>query len=1028
MALSKEESTREITHLACIAQIILGPCTAVLQDVLAKEMLPKKLQKKIEAFLDERHIRLSWLKFSTIKENPYFNIPLLYACLRCMCLIPPHKNKWGNFPDDQDRSLSANIERIYSLHKEYGQYPNYHLNDLIFEHDWKNAYEAVKELEEHLGSDTKHQENINKLKTCSMKPKVGKKVINRLWESESKLADIILESKNIPGRIHEATIYKQAEDKAISIKRLMEESESEENVKSGSKSELADFICESEEFPGGIYEATIYKEAEAKALSIEDFIKELESEDNVKPERTEPVTSKQLRELFNSFEIKIPPDPKNKSFAGGIVHTDVHNLVTTVNSLSHGVVFPTNRSSYTVLIFEMEVVYDYDQLWVVKKDNSPCAFQNFLDGDSPTKVILITSKSLPIVKAKLTVYKKYKHVINKKNIFLQHEHEEFDDVAKLIAYQKVMEFCSSVESVINAFSVDLYKIVSDYEGRPLTANKITKMCLKAFNESEHSMDLEYPRSFSTKMLPIIVRPRRDWREWVATKIHQQISKKGEMECTDAWTEIWNACKKTVEDLGTILSGLEEFRTRVLPVDQNKQIDEWLQRKVIEDRASFQNYPSIIKCIAGQRDDKNVVKVYLSCATSEETKKAFRQQCNLNNTDFEFVNIGETNEMPEEINQIKALDREDPDIDRATVIKLKKNIREHTRELYARYSNIIGIQIGKRVHCDTQGQLCIILYCLDKTLIPFGEKKLPDTFAGCACVFMEDFFMLGNCTEVCKSADSPELGCSIGIPSDEFSGSVGFMYKSRNLSAFKSGFLTASHVAIKNCHNLHSNDELHELTKHRLGQKKHSIVHPSWKDSGGKNQVVGHVKQAYYGNNSLPDGSIEGLDLAVVETNSLPDKSIEGHDLAKVETNQCREEETVEIYNERDGILGMEVTKTGRETGLTSGELICEMESVNIEQPVGSEIRYKFESIYAVRNIPKKDEFFKRGDSGSGIFVVQKEKPDKALGIGIAIGTELKQTFVCKIAHILPTLELEIVRYRELNKEQTSQSTEEKSKQ
>lgn len=204
------------------------------------------------------------------------------------------------------------------------------------------------------------------------------------------------------------------------------------------------------------------------------------------------------------------------------------------------------------------------------QDNSQNAFQHFLDGDNPIKVILITSKSLPIVEAKLTVYKKYKHVINKKNIFLQHEHEEFDDVAKLIAYQKVMEFCSSVESVINAFSVDLYKIVSDYEGRPLTANKIREMCLKAFNESEHSRDLEYPRFFSTDMLPIIVRPRRDWREWVATKIHQQISKKGEMECTDAWTEIWNACQKTVEDLGTILSGLEEFRTRVLPVDQNKR--------------------------------------------------------------------------------------------------------------------------------------------------------------------------------------------------------------------------------------------------------------------------------------------------------------------------------------------------------------------------------------------------------------------------------------------------------------------------
>lgn len=84
-------------------------------------------------------------------------------------------------------------------------------------------------------------------------------------------------------------------------------------------------------------------------------------------ERTEPVTSKQLRELFNSLEIKIPHDPLNESFASGIVHKDVHNLVTTVNSLSHGVELPTNKPSNTVLIFEMEVVYDYDQLWVVKK-------------------------------------------------------------------------------------------------------------------------------------------------------------------------------------------------------------------------------------------------------------------------------------------------------------------------------------------------------------------------------------------------------------------------------------------------------------------------------------------------------------------------------------------------------------------------------------------------------------------------------------------------------------------------------------
>lgn len=113
------------------------------------------------------------------------------------------------------------------------------------------------------------------------------------------------------------------------------------------------------------------------------------------------------------------------------------------------------------------------------------------------------------------------------------------------------------------------------------------MCLKAFNESLHH------RSFITEMLQRLektegdrieleptkeVREKmkrmettgRDWRDKVATKIHQKISEKGEMKCTDAWSEIWNACRKTVDDLGIILSGLEEFLARVLPVDQNKR--------------------------------------------------------------------------------------------------------------------------------------------------------------------------------------------------------------------------------------------------------------------------------------------------------------------------------------------------------------------------------------------------------------------------------------------------------------------------
>lgn len=197
-----------------------------------------------------------------------------------------------------------------------------------------------------------------------------------------------------------------------------------------------------------------------------------------------------------------------------------------------------------------------------------------MDEDNPTKVILITSKSLPIVKAKLMVYKKYKHIINERKIFLQHAYEEFDDVAKMVVYHRLMAFCSSVESVINVFSVDLCQNISDYVGKPLTANKIKQMCLKAFNESRLRTGINYRLYLKlTESFEITEgdwRGWRDWRKWVATKIHQTISRKGEMKCTDAWSEIWNACRKTVDDLGIILSGLEEFRTRVLPFDQNKR--------------------------------------------------------------------------------------------------------------------------------------------------------------------------------------------------------------------------------------------------------------------------------------------------------------------------------------------------------------------------------------------------------------------------------------------------------------------------
>lgn len=96
--------------------------------------------------------------------------------------------------------------------------------------------------------------------------------------------------------------------------------------------------------------------------------------------------------------------------------------------------------------------------------------------DTRIRVMLIRSKSLPVVSAKLIVYKNFKHVINEKGVFLQHEYDGIDDVAKLIAYRVILSFCSSVESLVNAFTADLPKSMADYFNEPLTAKQIRIIC------------------------------------------------------------------------------------------------------------------------------------------------------------------------------------------------------------------------------------------------------------------------------------------------------------------------------------------------------------------------------------------------------------------------------------------------------------------------------------------------------------------------------------------------------------------------
>lgn len=92
--------------------------------------------------------------------------------------------------------------------------------------------------------------------------------------------------------------------------------------------------------------------------------------------------------------------------------------------------------------------------------------------DNCIRVILISSDSIPVVSSKLIAYKTFKRAINRNEIYLQHEYEDFDDVAKLIANNILTSFCLFLDFMIHAFNNDLHKIMFDNYDKPLNVMKI----------------------------------------------------------------------------------------------------------------------------------------------------------------------------------------------------------------------------------------------------------------------------------------------------------------------------------------------------------------------------------------------------------------------------------------------------------------------------------------------------------------------------------------------------------------------------
>lgn len=303
-------------------------------------------------------------------------------------------------------------------------------------------------------------------------------------------------------------------------------------------------------------------------------------------------------------------------------------------------------------------------------------------------------------------------------------------------------------------------------------------------------------------------------------------------------------------------------------------EDWCKLEIIDDKSQLHKYPSVIKYIIGYKGNDKMLKVYLR--NDDEKTKEFFKTCWSDDTKIEFV-VRKTEKKSKEIENIQKCETYAPPIDAPTMNQLNEIIEDQGEKIFARHSNVVGLEISN-VRCAgdiKKEEPCIVLYSLDKTLIPFGEKPLPESIGGWPCDVREDIVMLGfkECPTNCPFPRYNHFmkGCSIGNPLMKDSGSVGFFYKSTNpTNTLGSGFLTASHVAVNGFERLYNQSPL--SLNNTLYHQDHDIVHPSREgyDASNSDNKVGKVVESFLGNYEL--GSF-GLDFAVVKCNNFREEGM-----------------------------------------------------------------------------------------------------------------------------------------------------------
>ncbi|KAK3082694.1 hypothetical protein FSP39_002798 [Pinctada imbricata] len=219
MAALQYASTDETTNLSRASRVLLGPCTDQLRDVLRHHVPEQNFQYIIRQNRSKiTHLTKPQKELILPRSGHYsgnyfdMDISLLYTLLRNICNIPAHTNGWGNDPNPNNVSLSANIERIRSSRNVVGHSLSYKVSYTEFNDMWSTIRLAVVEIDKYLNNNSKYEKAVDFLKSETMDPEMEKEFEERLhkqMEEETETRKIIKDTKQeVKGRMFQFNLLK----------------------------------------------------------------------------------------------------------------------------------------------------------------------------------------------------------------------------------------------------------------------------------------------------------------------------------------------------------------------------------------------------------------------------------------------------------------------------------------------------------------------------------------------------------------------------------------------------------------------------------------------------------------------------------------------------------------------------------------------------------------------------------------------------------------------------------------------------